>query len=195
MEPTYTVTAVRHRGELEHILALQQKNLKQALSADELHTQGFVTVQHDLSALERMHAMAPSIVAHQDGALVAYALTMPREARALAPVLEPMFTLFDSLQFRGKPLSGFRFYVMGQICVDKAHRGRGLFDRLYQQHREHFRDRYDLIVTEVSVRNHRSMRAHERVGFETIHTYRDATDEWAVVAWDWASPRPPNAAG
>ncbi|NVJ07646.1 GNAT family N-acetyltransferase [Myxococcus sp. AM001] len=189
MEPTYTVTAVRNRDELEHILALQQKNLKQALSEDELRAQGFVTVQHDLPALEQMHAMAPSIVAHHDGALVAYALTMPREARALAPVLEPMFALFESLDFRGRLLSDYRFYVMGQICIDRAHRGQGLFDRLYHQHRDHFRDAFDLIVTEVSARNLRSLRAHERVGFETLHTYRDATDEWAVVAWDWAAPR------
>ncbi len=188
MEPTYTVTAVRHRSELEQILALQQRNLKPALSADEIRSQGFVTVQHDLTALEQMHAMAPSIVAHHGEDLVAYALTMPREARALAPVLEPMFALFDTLQFRGRPLGQLRFYVMGQICIDKAHRGQGLFERLYHQHRDHFRSLFELIVTEISVRNLRSLRAHERVGFETLHTYRDATDEWAVVAWDWASP-------
>ncbi|WP_426751158.1 GNAT family N-acetyltransferase [Myxococcus sp. Y35] len=193
MEPTYTVTAVKHRAELEQILALQQRNLKQALSADEMRSQGFVTVQHDLPALEQMHAMAPSIVAHHGEALVAYALTMPREARTLTPVLEPMFALFDTLEFRGKPLNQHRFYVMGQICIDKAHRGQGLFDRLYHQHRDHFRDRFDLIVTEVSSRNLRSLRAHERVGFETIHTYQDATDDWAVVAWDWATPTPRSA--
>ncbi|AKQ67276.1 Protein export cytoplasm protein SecA ATPase RNA helicase [Myxococcus hansupus] len=187
MEPTYTVTTVRHRAELEQILALQQKNLKPALDADEMRSQGFVTVQHDLTALERMHAMAPSIVANHGEALVAYALTMPREARALAPVLEPMFALFDTLQFRGTPLNRFRFYVMGQICIDKAHRGQGLFERLYHQHREQFRNQFDLIVTEVSASNPRSLRAHERVGFETLHTYRDATDEWAVVAWNWAA--------
>jgi len=190
MDSTYTVTTVRHRAELEQILALQQQNLKQALSADEMRSQGFVTVQHDLAALERMHAMAPSIVARHGEALVAYALTMPREARALTPILEPMFTLFDALEYRGKPLSQYRFYVMGQICIDKGHRGQGLFDRLYHQHRDHFRGQFDLIVTEVSARNLRSMRAHERVGFETIHTYRDATDEWAVIAWDWAPPAP-----
>lgn len=190
MEPTYTVTAVQSRDELKHILALQQKNLRQALSADEMHSQGFVTVQHDLPTLEQMHAMAPSIVARHGETLVAYALTMPREARALAPVLEPMFALFDALEFRGKPLSDYRFYVMGQICIDKAHRGQGLFDRLYHQHRDHFRTQFDLIVTEISARNLRSLRTHERVGFETIHTYRDATDEWAVVAWDWAAPAP-----
>jgi L-amino acid N-acyltransferase YncA len=74
---------------------------------------------------------------------------------------------------------------MGQICVDKAYRGKGVFELLYQKHREIFEKSYDFIVTEISTRNTRSLRAHEKVGFKTIHTYRDSMDEWNVVVWDW----------
>jgi hypothetical protein len=28
------------------------------------------------------------------------------------------------------------------------------------------------------------MRAHERVGFKTVQTFRDATDEWNILVWD-----------
>jgi GNAT superfamily N-acetyltransferase len=112
---------------------------------------------------------------------------MPRECRPLVPVLEPMFALLDGLAYQGQPLASRRFYVMGQVCVDKAHRGKGLFDALYHQHREQLRLRYDLCVTEIATRNTRSLRAHARVGFETVHTYRDASDTWAVVLWDWGA--------
>jgi len=189
MPSPYTVSAVQHRTELEQILALQRKNLKQVLSEEDMRSQGFVTVRHELPDLEQMHALAPSIVAHQGGELVAYALTMPRECRALMPVLVPMFELFDQLEYQGKPLNDHRFYVMGQICIDSAHRGQGLFELLYHKHRELYQPRFDFIVTEVSVHNTRSMRAHERVGFQTLHTHRDETDEWAVVLWDWRLPQ------
>jgi ribosomal protein S18 acetylase RimI-like enzyme len=189
MQSTYRVGAVQNRAELEQILILQRRNLKQELPDEEMRSQGFVTVQHDLAALEQMHALAPSIIAHQGGELAGYALTMPRECRALMPVLVPMFELFDRLMYRGKPLNDHRFYVMGQICIDKAHRGKGLFELLYHKHRELYQRRFDFIITEVSVRNQRSLRAHERVGFQTVHTYRDATDEWAVVLWDWSTPQ------
>ncbi|AKF81084.1 Acetyltransferase (GNAT) family protein [Myxococcus fulvus] len=188
MASPYEVTAVRGPSELPRILELQRRNLKQVLEDDEMRSQGFVTVEHDVTALERMHALAPSIVAHHGDDLVAYALTMPRECRALMPLLVPMFDLLDTLEYRGRALREQRFYVMGQVCVDKAHRGKGLFDQLYAKHRELYRERFDLLVTEVSARNTRSLRAHERVGFRTLHTYRDATDEWAVVAWDWSEP-------
>jgi RimJ/RimL family protein N-acetyltransferase len=189
MPSPYRVAAVQHRTELEQLLTLQRRNLQQELSQEELRSQGFVTVQHDMAALEQMHALAPSIIAHQGHELVAYALMMPRECRALMPVLVPMFELFDRLEYRGKPLNDHRFYVMGQICIDKAHRGKGLFELLYHKHRELYEQRFDFIITEVAVRNQRSLRAHERVGFQTLHTYRDATDEWAVVLWDWSIPR------
>jgi GNAT superfamily N-acetyltransferase len=185
----YTVAAVQHRAELEQILALQRENLKQVLSAEEMRSQGFVTLRHDLAALEQMHALAPSVIARRGDELVGYALMMPRECRALMPVLVPMFELFDRLDYRGRPLKDYRFYVMGQIAIAKAHRGRGVFELLYEKHRELYQHQFDFIITEVATRNLRSLRAHERVGFRTVHTYRDATDEWAVVLWDWSPPR------
>jgi len=81
-----------------------------------------------------------------------------------------------------------RFYVMGQVCVGKPWRGKGVFDLLYQAHRRHLRARFDCSVTEVAMRNTRSLRAHERVGFTVIDRYRDQTDDWAVIRWDWSDP-------
>jgi hypothetical protein len=139
---------------------------------------------HDEETLKRMHALAPSVIAEEGGMPCGYALTMPVEARAFVPVLQPMFEQLTALSFRGRPLS--RFYVMGQICIARDHRGRGLFDALYEGHRALYASQFDAVVTEISARNGRSQRAHERLGFEVIGRYRDATDEWAVVAWDFS---------
>ena len=185
MTHRYQVDTVQGTADLEQIVALQHDNHLTGLSADEARAQGFVTVRHDVDILRQMHALAPSIVARDGERVVAYALTMPRECRALCPVLEPMFQLFETLEYRGRPLTQQRFYVMGQICIDKAYRGQGLFDALYTKHRELYAPRFDLLITEVATRNTRSMRAHERVGFQTVHIHRDATDEWALVLWDW----------
>ena len=176
---------VENEEELEQILALQRANLPGQLSGEEIAADGFVTVEHTLDLLKRMHAMVPSIVAREGASVVGYALVMPVECRSLIPVLEPMFQRLDSLG-----MSGQRFYVMGQICVGKPWRGKGVFDLLYQAHRRHLRGRFDCSVTEVATRNTRSMRAHERVGFTVIDRYRDATDDWVLLRWDWSeSPR------
>jgi GNAT superfamily N-acetyltransferase len=196
---SFEVTVARSTDDLRGILDLQRKNLAQSVSAAEAVAQGFVTVSHTLDSLQAMHALAPSIVARAPslaGAVevVGYALMMPREARVLVPILEPMFELLSALSWRGRPLSTLRYYVMGQVCVAKAFRGQGVFDALYQGHAAAYAGRFDLIVTEVALRNTRSLRAHERVGFEPLHRYRDDVDDWQIVGWDFGGAAPATAA-
>ena len=179
-------TVVKDTSELQQILALQEKNLKQYIDATEMQQQGFVTMHHTLATLQQMHDKAPSVIIKDGDAIVAYALVMLNDCRELVPLLEPMYANFELLSWQGKPLYDYRFYVMGQICIDKAYRGQGLFEQLYQAHRDIYGPAYDFIVTEVSVSNKRSLSAHQRVGFQTINTYRDDTDDWEVVLWDWA---------
>lgn len=181
-----TATITQTQTDLEQILALQQCNLVGKLSSEERKDQGFVTVEHSLQLLQKMHDAAPHIIIKDnDDRVVAYALTMLRACRLMIPDLVPMFNNLDQLRWKGKPLNEHSFYVMGQVCVDKAYRGLGLFDKLYQHHKEVYSPRFDLLVTEIATRNTRSLRAHERVGFTIINTYRDELDEWAVVVWDW----------
>jgi GNAT superfamily N-acetyltransferase len=187
---TLVARAVTDRSELRQILDLQRENLAPALSLEEQKAQGFVTVQHTLERIEQMHVLAPSIIVKSGNDLAGYALTMTLEAQQQAPILRSMFRLFDSLNFHGRPLPSFPFYVMGQICVARAYRGQGVFDELYRGHRRIYADRFELLVTEIATRNTRSLRAHERVGFEPIHRYRDDVDEWVIVAWDWSSNAP-----
>src|SRR5581483_9107971 len=104
-----TVGVVRDDRDLEQILALQAKNV--VATAD-----GFVTVRHTLPILRAMHAEMPSVVARDErGDVVAYALAMPRSARASLPILTTMFARLDANQ----ALAGLRWYVMGQVCVDE----------------------------------------------------------------------------
>ncbi len=171
--------------EIPAILSLQRKNLIKNISDEERQSQGFVTLQHSPEVLLQMHRLAPAVVAKDDDTVVGYALTMLRECRQIVPDLEPMFSVLDKVQWNGSPLNGHRFYVMGQICIDKEYRGRGLFDQLYHGHRQYYQPSFDCIVTEIATRNLRSLRAHERVGFTTIHVHQDELDEWNVVLWNW----------
>lgn len=182
----YTATTVSSDQELEQILQLQKQNLKQFISEEEKKAQGFLTMQFHLPMLQQLHALAPSVIIKYNDEVAAYAMTVTLEGRTVYPDLEPMFVNFQNLQWRGKPLYDYRFYVMGQICVAKEHRAKGLFDLLYQHHKAVYSPHYDFIITEISTSNYRSLQAHKRVGFETIHTYEDHMDTWNVVVWDWS---------
>ena len=175
----------RSKGELQQILQLQRENLINHIDETEMQSQGFLTLRHDLETLQQMHELAPTVIIKDDHKVVAYALTMLRECRRLIPDLEPMFALFEELSWKNKPLNSYQFYVMGQVCIAKAYRGRGLFEQLYEQHKKIYSPRFNLFITEISARNGRSLRAHEKAGFKPVHIHRDKLDEWHVVAWDW----------
>lgn len=186
--PLYVVRAARTDEDLRQILDLQGANLRETLDAPERASQGFVSLRHDLGLLREMNDPWPHIVATTTDArgeeiVVAYALVMLERFRGRLPLLDPMFERLDTLSFRGRPLREWRWYMMGQICVAKAHRGRGIVERLYEGHRAQMASSFDLTVTEIDRANTRSMRAHARAGFETIDEYRsDDGREWAVIA-------------
>ena len=169
--------------DIEQILALQQLNLKTNISDETKQDQGFLTVCHTTEQLVLMRNTTPQIVATVDGKVIAFALAMLPSLGNLIPDLKPMFDICDNILWNGKLIGECKYYVMGQICVSEAFRGQGIFDNLYQTHKSLYKDQFDLCVTEISTSNKRSQRAHERVGFETIHIHEDHVDEWNVVAW------------
>jgi GNAT superfamily N-acetyltransferase len=181
-------TTVAQAADVEQILALQAQNHRDVVDARTAATDGFTSVRHVPQVLHAMNRAYPSPIARSGSVLAGYCLMMAQDFRDAVPILQPMFGLLDGLQWRGQPLQeNRRWFVMGQVCVARDFRGQGVFDGLYHHLRDVYRSRFDFTVTEISRRNPRSLQAHRRVGFETLHVYRDAeADEvWEVVVWDW----------
>jgi hypothetical protein len=179
------ITKATSLADLQGILDLQQQNLPSNISAAEALEQGFVTVIHDIKILKSMNDAAAHTIAKDGDKVVGYCLSMLQDFRYKIPVLEPMFDMIDELEWRGKSFKDIPYFVMGQTCVAKDYRGIGLFDALYQGLKTNFNTNFEVVVTEISIRNQRSWRAHQRVGFELILQY-DAPDgeTWLIVAWD-----------
>jgi Acetyltransferase (GNAT) family. len=178
-------TEVTTQEELLQIHELNRENLKGNISQQEQEEQGFVTWLYPISLLQQVHEIAPSIIVKEDEKVVGYALVTPVEAGSFHPDLQTMIDNLNSVIYKNKPLSSYSYYVMGQVCIDKEYRGKGVFNMLFQKHKELYNDEYELLVTEISTTNYRSQKAHEKVGFTTIYTYSDVLDEWNVVVWDW----------
>ncbi|MEK6479460.1 GNAT family N-acetyltransferase [Catalinimonas sp. 4WD22] len=170
---------------LHQILELQFKNLESQISINELKKEGFVTVHHTLELLSTIGGNFGHMVAKANGDVVAYALVMLKEFGNSIPVLVPMFEKINTLQFKNKALSNTNYLVMGQVCVDKAFRGKGLFYELYTQMKLHLSHEFDYLITEVATRNPRSIRAHQKLGFECIYNYQADGEDWDILLWDW----------
>ena len=182
MSPIF-YTNPQSKNELQQILTLQQLNLPKNISKTAAIEQGFVTVEHHFDLLKAMNEVYPHIIAKSANEVVGYALVMVHEFKDQIPVLIPMFEMFDQLEYKGKSMDAYRYFVMGQICIAKAFRGQGIFQGMYQKMKEQLSPYFDFVLTEVATRNVRSMRAHEKVGFKTIKLYKSGGEEWAIVLW------------
>jgi hypothetical protein len=181
MTKNYTIGTLRD-DEIEALLDLQRANLKQNLDAQTIDSQGFVSFTYDIPTMQRMIAAAPTIIARaDDGTIVGYALSATLDFSATNELLAPLATFSQKIS----PLSNRQFYLCGQVCVREGWRGLGVFDALYEGHRRVLGSSYDCIVTEIADENQRSLNAHYRVGFKTIHRYTEGVIDWHVVAWDF----------
>ena len=173
--------------ELEQIHQLNHQNLKYHLSTTEQEGEGFVSWLYPMDLLQQMHQLAPSIIVKDGDVIAGYALTTLRESAAFHPDLKIFFENLEKVSYKNRLLFEHRFYCMGQICIAKPYRGQGIVKMLYEMHKKKYSPDFDFLLTEIATRNTRSQKAHEKVGFKTIHTYKDSLDEWNVVVWDWRS--------
>ncbi len=172
--------------DLVQILELQKKNLAQSLSQEEIDQQGFVTVHHSFEGLKKMNGYEQSVIAKENDMVVAYLLAMTPQSKYDIPTLAPMFEVFNQVIYRGKKISEFHYLVVGQVCVAKEFRGKGILDECYGEYKKRFDKKYEFAITEIAQNNVRSMKAHERIGFKTIHQYQESNaTHWNIVLWDW----------
>ena len=169
--------------DLEGILALQSLNHANNLTPDQKTSNGYVTLEHTMGQLQTMVASSAQVIAKADDRVVGYALSLLQVHRSMYPILNAMFDRVDSIRVSAKIGS---YYVMGQVCIDSNYRGRGVFNRLYDEHKRLFSSSYNSCVTEVSIHNIPSVKAHAKVGFRSVMTFEDEQDDWSVIAWDWS---------
>jgi len=179
-------TRVSSDSELNDILQLQKENLPVNLSENEIKNQGFLTVSHNLQILKILDEIEPAIIGKNENGVVAYILAMTENSKEQLPILEEMFCKFKEVRYLNEPISTYNYVVVGQVCVAKQYRGKGVFENCYHLYKNSFKASYDFAVTLISSRNTRSLNAHTKLGFEIVHNYTSPDGEkWniAILAW------------
>ncbi len=164
------------KDDLEQILILQRKNLFKHVSPEIQEREGFVTVSHTYEVLRRMNDICPHIIAKDNDRLVGYALCMHPRFSDEIEVLKPMFTEISTIVSKDTD-----YIVMGQICIDKDYRKKGVFRKLYATMKKELQPEFDCIITEVDVKNTRSLNAHYAIGFLDLKTYTAKDQQWKLI--------------
>jgi ribosomal protein S18 acetylase RimI-like enzyme len=100
-------------------------------------------------------------------------------------LLDDLFSQIDRQAYRGTRLSESNYVLVGQLCVAKEYRGRGLAGKMYELFKSELSGRFDYCLTDVQVSNPRSIRAHLRSGFQILGELSYGGSPWKIVIWDW----------
>tara|TARA_R100000935_G_scaffold15475_1_gene31028 strand:- start:3100 stop:3678 length:579 start_codon:yes stop_codon:yes gene_type:complete len=172
--------------EILGILKLQKKNLFSTITQEQSKADGFLTCTHTMDLLEKWNEITPHIIAIKNKTVLGYLLGMPSEASEDMPILRPMFQMFDEVEYNDKTISSYNYIVVGQVCIAKEYRGKGLLYNLYQLYLKVYKYKFDFAITEIAARNKRSLQAHLNNGFKQIFQYRSSEgEEWCIVILDW----------
>ncbi|MDP5107016.1 MAG: GNAT family N-acetyltransferase [Polaribacter sp.] len=162
--------------ELKQIMELQKINLFENLSEEERKEQGFVTVKHTLEILQAMNNACPHTIAKHEEKVVGFALSMTKDFAGEIDVLKPMFAEISKI------VADENYLVMGQICIDKNYRKQGVFKGLYHFMKSDIcKNSYSSIITEIDIKNERSLNAHQSVGFELLKDFTAGDKNWRIV--------------
>lgn len=188
---TIIYTQAKTSEELHQILALQAANLSKNISKAEAISQGFVTVQHDFELLKAMNEPFPHIIAKDGDKVIGYALVMLRSFADKISVLFSMFEMINESTFNVKSINDSTYFTMGQVCIDKDYRGQGVFQNLYETMQKHYANDFQYLITEISARNTRSLKAHGKIGFQDLKVFTDkeSGETWHLVIWDWQNEK------
>ena len=169
--------------ELVGVLALQQANLRKNISEDEALMQGFLMAEYDLAFLKLLQEKSPGVIAKDGEKVVGYSLVALPETARQHPLLADLVQNIDRCIFEGKPVENY--VIVAQLCVSKGYRGQDLVQKLYGSFRDHYANRFTYCVTDVAQANPRSLKAHQKRGFQVIDTLAYGGIAWDIVLWDW----------
>lgn len=165
--------------ELRQIIALQKVNAIDSISSEEKEKEGFVIVLHTYDILKLMNDACPHIIAKDGDMVVGYALVMLKEFRDEIAILSAMFETAAQL------LRNKNYLAMGQICISKEYRKKGVFRGMYTFYKEELQNEFDCLLTEVATNNTRSLGAHLNIGFEVLKTQVSNGVSWELIHWNW----------
>ncbi|MEL6668861.1 MAG: GNAT family N-acetyltransferase [Bacteroidota bacterium] len=180
-----TIRLSKDQADMRQIQALQARNHRQVVDDKQKADQGFVSIIHEPEVLWQMHLRSPHVVAEEKGQIVGYALSMNKEFGTSIHELQSTLDIIDKSIYKEELLRDTPYLIMGQVCVAHTARGQKLVDRMYEFMKQTYRDQYRFFVTVISLHNPRSIRVHERCGFEELFRESDEQDEWVTVIMDW----------
>ncbi len=153
--------------DFKKVVELQNANLVSVLTEHEKED-GFLSGGFNEVQYAEMSRDGFVIVAYESDELIGFLGVGSLEFNRSYPLPAAMIEKLPSITYKDKTLDQYKLCLAGPVCVSKSHRGKGIFQSMYNEMHNNTAADVDLITTLISTSNQRSLAAHEKVGLEKI---------------------------
>ncbi|SNC60991.1 hypothetical protein SAMN06265337_0373 [Hymenobacter gelipurpurascens] len=171
--------------DIEDVLTLHRKyQIDTILEEDK--KDGFVTTNFTREQLTKLIQEEQGLfIARHEEAVMAYVMAASWQYWSVWPIFARMIADLPKLTFAGHTLSTENSYQYGPVCVDKAYRGSGLLEAIFEFAREKMSHRYPVLVTFINQINTRSYRAHtQKLGLVVLAEFEFNNNHYLELAYD-----------
>jgi hypothetical protein len=172
------------------ILRLQAANFVGNLSVEDRQG-GFLSAQFTPEQIAEMASDIGIIIASGQDFVLGFLCAFRHDFNHQSPVVDMMIQQIDKVQYRGKPLSSYRFFIYGPVCIDRSQRGRGLLQGLYETLKKEVAGQFDVGIGFVAKDNPHSLRAHvDRLDMSQVGEFELNGNSYVILAFSVPSEMP-----
>ncbi len=165
------------------IVEINKANFVANLSEDE-RREGFLSAVFTLAQTAAMAEDLGTTVAIVDGQLAGFLCAFRNDFDHGSPVVAKMIESYDYLSFEGRLLNSYRSYAYGPVCIDRAHRRKGLLRGLFEEQKRQLAGRFEVGVALIARSNQHSMDAHVAgLGMTDVGSFEVGGNVFATVAF------------
>lgn len=181
--------SVAELSDIAEVLELQSKYHIASINEEDKPS-GFVTTAFTTDQLTALIQVESGLfIARIEGRLVAYAMAASWGFWSQWPMFAHMIKELHKLEFLGQQLGIMNSYQYGPVCVEKAVRGTGVLEQIFDFSRQKMAERYPYLVTFINKINTRSFSAHtKKLGLHVIQEFEFNGNQYYELVYDTSKP-------
>lgn len=168
-------------GDYPGILQLQEDNLRINLS-DADTGDGFLSLRYTAEQFREINRHPGIAVAIRGNTVVGYLCAKDFAYAAGFPIVRALINAAACREIHGIPVSADTAFVYGPVCIARSARGQGVLEGLWKTMRAIVTPEYMLCILFIADGNHRSMRAHLRLGMQLCGEFTHDEKRFHVLA-------------
>jgi hypothetical protein len=170
-------------GDYASVVRLNAENFIANLSAEE-RRDGFLSAVFTVDQVAAMAEDLGIMVACDNDEVVGFVCAFRNDFNHGSPVVAKMIESYDRLSFEGRLLNTYKSYAYGPVCIDRAHRRKGLLRGLFEEQKRELAGRFEVGVALIARSNQHSMDAHVAgLGMTDVGSFEVGGNVFATVAF------------